>query len=205
MAKHPVVKFARENQDKFKNLSGDKLIYSLFDYSGNWSKPYIDIKDGLDVRLLEIPNRQVYGILSAPPCTHFAGSGARWWADKDSDGRTEEGLELIGATTRFILACNPHFWVLENPIGRLNRWLGKPTMYFQPYEYGDPVSKKTALWGKFNIGLQRNIVEPKMYTTSTGKRGSEYWMKLGGKSERTKELRSIAPMGFAKAFFEANR
>jgi hypothetical protein len=28
---------------------------------------------------------------------------------------------------------------------------------------------------------------------------------LGGKSERTKELRSITPMGFAKAFYEANK
>lgn len=26
-------------------------------------------------------------------------------------------------------------------------------------------------------------------------------MKLGGKSERTKELRSMTPLGFAKAFF----
>lgn len=30
-------------------------------------------------------------------------------------------------------------------------------------------------------------------------------MKLGGKSERTKELRSMTPLGFAKAFFEANQ
>lgn len=192
----------------------DKLIYSLFDYSGNWVKPYrdagyrvvqVDLKHGQDIRTLEIPNERVYGILSAPVCTHFAGSGARWWADKDADGRTEQGLELIGATTRFILACNPTFWVLENPVGRLNRWLGKPTMYFHLYEYGDPISKKTALWGKFNTNLVKNVVEPKMYTTSTGKRGSEYWMKLGGKSERTKELRSITPMGFANTFFEVNR
>jgi hypothetical protein len=192
----------------------DKLIYSLFDYSGNWVKPYrdagyrvvqVDIKHGQDIRTLEIPDEKVYGILSAPPCTHFAGSGARWWAEKDADGRTEQGLELIGATTRFILACDPVFWVLENPVGRLNRWLGKPTMYFQPYEYGDPISKKTALWGKFNTNLKKNPVEPKMYTTSTGKSGSWYWMKLGGASEKTKELRSMTPMGFAQAFYEVNR
>ena len=192
-----------------------KLIYSLFDHSGNWSKPYrdhkdyevvqVDLKHGHDVRWLEVPKEPVYGVLSAPVCTHFSVSGAQWWNGKDADGRTLEGLELIGATTRFILACNPHFWVLENPVGRLNRWLGKPKMYFQPYEYGDKYSKKTALWGNFNTDLEKNIVEPKMYTTSTGKRGSEYWMKLGGASDRTKELRSITPMGFANAFFNANR
>jgi hypothetical protein len=30
-------------------------------------------------------------------------------------------------------------------------------------------------------------------------------MKLGGKSEKTKELRSITPLGFAYAFYEANK
>jgi hypothetical protein len=30
-------------------------------------------------------------------------------------------------------------------------------------------------------------------------------MQLGGKSERTKKLRSVTPQGFAKAFFEANQ
>jgi hypothetical protein len=30
-------------------------------------------------------------------------------------------------------------------------------------------------------------------------------MKLGGKSERTKELRSETPVGFARAFFLANQ
>jgi hypothetical protein len=30
------------------------------------------------------------------------------------------------------------------------------------------------------------------------------WAKLGGNSEKTKELRSLTPAGFAQAFFEAN-
>jgi len=191
-----------------------KLIYSLFDHSGQWVKPYrdagykvvqVDIKHGDDVRMLEVPNEPVYGVLCAPPCTHFSVSGAQYWKAKDDDGRTLEALELIGAMSRFIIASAPVFWVCENPVGRLNRWLGKPKMYFQPYEYGDPYSKKTALWGNFNTELVKNVVEPEMYTTSTGKRGSKFWMKLGGASERTKELRSVTPMGFAQAFFEANR
>ena len=39
---------------------------------------------------------------------------------------------------------------------------------------------------------------------SAGKRGSWQWAKLGGKSERTKRLRSQTPRGFALAFAEAN-
>jgi hypothetical protein len=30
-------------------------------------------------------------------------------------------------------------------------------------------------------------------------------MRRGGKSERTKEIRSMTPKGFAKAFYEANK
>jgi len=30
------------------------------------------------------------------------------------------------------------------------------------------------------------------------------WKNLGGKSERTKELRSVTPLGFSYAFYEAN-
>jgi hypothetical protein len=89
------------------------------------------------------------------------------------------------------------FWVLENPVGRLQTLrpqLGKP-WYFQPHWYGDPWTKKTGLWGKFNKELPKNEVAPDP---------NSWIMKLGGKSERTKELRSMTPPGFAKAFFEAN-
>ena len=94
------------------------------------------------------------------------------------------------------LSYQPKFWAIENPVGTLHRWLGKPVMYFQPYEYGDPYTKKTCLWGNFKIP-KKNPVEPT--------EGSKMWKKYGGKSDRTKTLRSITPPGFAKAFFEANR
>jgi hypothetical protein len=85
---------------------------------------------------------------------------------------------------------------LENPIGRLNRWLGKPVMYFNPCDYGDTYTKRTALWGEFNSDLPFNKVFPS--------EGSKLHLKYGGKSERTKMLRSITPDGFATAFFLAN-
>jgi len=44
-----------------------------------------------------------------------------------------------------------------------------------------------------------NYVEP----VKVCEQGS--WLqKLGGKSEKTKTLRSATPMGFARAFYEAN-
>ena len=70
-------------------------------------------------------------------------------------------------------------------------------MTFNPCDYGDAYKKRTLLWGNFNTNLKKNPVEPVI--------PSPLHQKLGGKSAKTKELRSITPPGFARAFFEANR
>lgn len=181
-------------------------ILDLCGGTGAWSKPYKE--HGYDVivvnlpehdaRLFEKPKEKIRGILTAPPCDHFALSGAQYWKQKDKDGRTLQGLSVVDACIRIVHVCRPHFWALENPVGRLNKWLGKPRMYFNPCDFGDPYTKKTCLWGNFNIP-KKNAVEP----IKVCKQGS--WIqKLRGKSEKTKTLRSITPQGFAQAFFEAN-
>lgn len=195
-----------------------KVILSLFDYSGRWSRPYleagydvyqIDIKLGLDVLSLDLPFDAVHGVLAAPPCTDFACSGAQYWKIKDQDGRTEQSLRLIDKTLELIEYYKPVFWALENPVGRLpglRPELGRP-WYFHPYEFagwlGDDefaqrerYTKKTGLWGVFN--------KPKKIPLSVVS-GCNPIMSLGGKSERTKELRSMTPLGFAYAFFAANQ
>ena len=144
-----------------------------------------------------------WGVLAAPPCTHFSGAGARWWPEKDADGRTADAVEIAEACVRIGKRAQ-EWWCLENPVGRLNRWLGKPEMYFDPCDYGDPHSKKTALWGSFNTDLRTAPVDPTVYTTANGKRGSETWYRYGGKSERTKTMRSITPTGFARKFKQVN-
>jgi hypothetical protein len=187
-----------------------KTILSLFDYSGNWPSFYkeagydvyqIDVKHDLnilDITKDDLPDN-VYGILAAPPCTDFAGSGAQYWKAKDADGRTEASLALVDKTLEIISWYpNLKFWVLENPVGRLTTLrpkLGKP-WYFQPHWYGDAYTKKTGLWGNFNKDLPKNEVKPDP---------NSWIMKLGGKSEKTKELRSMTPLGFAKAFYLANQ
>ncbi len=182
------------------NKNYDKIILDLCGGTGAWSEPYkeagyetyiIDILE--DVRLLEKWKRPVYGILAAPPCTHFAGSGARWWSNKGDDALLE-GLSVVDACLRFAIVNKPVFWCLENPVGRLVRYLGKPVMYFQPYEYGDPYTKKTCLWGDFNAPT-KNPVEPT--------EGGKIWRMPP--SEDRSMLRSITPPGFAKAFYEANK
>lgn len=200
--------------------NSSKVILSLFDYSGRWCRPYleagynvyqVDIKLGLDILDLtpeHMPFDQVYGILAAPPCTDFSGSGAQYWKIKDEDGRTVHSLKLVDRVLEFVDFYDPKFWVLENPVGRLQSLrprLGKP-YYFNPNEFAgyladideadaECYTKRTGLWGNFN--------KPEKLALPVS--GTSWIMKLGGKSERTKELRSMTPLGFAYAFFEANK
>ena len=180
--------------------------------TGAWSEPYkqagydVRVISGPthDVRIWEPPDR-VWGVLAAPPCEHFSVSGAQYWPAKDADSRTLVALSIVDACIRIIHKTRPAWWALENPVGRLGRWLGPPVFSFQPCDYGDAYTKKTMLWGNFNHDLKQAPVEPVFIRDSVrGRKYSPVHWGTGGKSAKTKELRSITPPGFAKAFFEAN-
>ena len=76
--------------------------------------------------------------------------------------------------------------------------MAPPRLTFNPCDFGDAYTKRTLLWGEFTLP-QKTPVEP-VRVCSQG----SWIQKLGGKSARTKMLRSMTPAGFARAFFEAN-
>lgn len=178
----------------------DRLILDLCGGTGAWSKPYreagydvrVITKPDHDVRLYQPPDKPVHGILAAPPCTHLAGSGARWWEHKGEEALLE-ALSVVDACLRIVQACQPRWWCLENPVGRLSRYLGQPKETFDPCDYGDPWTKKTCLWGDF-ILPERSPVEPT--------EGSKMH-RIPPQDDRS-EIRSVTPPGFAGAFYEAN-
>ncbi len=191
-----------------------RTVLSLCDLTGVWSRPYreagytvtqVDLEQGQDVRLLEYPGR-VHGILAAPPCTVFAASGNRW-PRTDDDYR--QALAVVDACLRLVVVCRPAWWALENPRGKLRRWLGPPAMVFDPCHYGDPWTKKTLLWGNFTVPIPDSLfvsvqsVEPA--------EGSRVHLMAGVRprdsaevAKRKRSARSATPPGFARAFFEAN-
>lgn len=182
-----------------------RAILSLCDLTGNWSRPYeeagydvirIDLANGRDVRLLEHLGRPIHGILAAPPCDHFALSGARWW-DGKGESAVIEGLSIVDACLRAVAIYRPTWWALENPVGRLRRFLGEPAFRFDPCDFGDPYTKRTCLWGHFTppvplvSAAARNPVLPTL--------GSMMHTMV-----RDKRRRGETPPGFARSFFEAN-
>jgi len=193
--------------------SGDnanKTVISLFDASGEWSKPWADagfnvvtydLQTGQDIKdfdaaslLEEHGNDNVWAILAAPPCTDFASSGAQYWKSKDADGRTELSNELVRQVLRTVELLRPAVWAMENPVGRMAKLNELPPaqLTFQPNLYGNPYTKKTLLWGNFNNQLPQAPVEPTD--------GSKI-IKISGNN---KYERSLTPEGFAYSFFTAN-
>lgn len=189
-----------------------RLILSLCDHTGAWSDPYrlagyrlwrVDIKNGHDVRLIEHVGEPVHGILAAPPCTHFTKAGAWTWEEK-GDPAILDGLAVVDACLRAVAIYRPVWWALENPIGRLRRWLGPPAWKFQPCQFGDPWTKETCLWGHFTppaplfAAQARQAVRVELEGTP-GQRD-----RTSKVSSRWTAWRSATPRGFAQAFFEVN-
>lgn len=192
-----------------------KTLISLFDYTGNWSRPYkeagwnviqVDIQHGIDVMIFPYKDYGCDGLLISEPCTDYATSGAKHFKAKDSNGRTESSQSLVSRTKEIIDYYNPFFWSLENPrtrIHKLNPWIGqRPKFIFNPCDFAqfDPeysrYNKETRLFGKFN--------DPVICRMEPLQKNNPGWEKLGGNSLATKNARSITPMGFAKAFYNAN-
>jgi len=196
-----------------------KIILDLCGGTGSWSANYRE--SGYDVRLITLPefdvrtwtgylDLQVHGILAAPPCTVFAISGARW---KRTPEQMIEGLSVVDACLRIIQICKPEWWALENPVGKLPRWIGRYRYSFQPFEYGDPWTKRTCIWGEHNQPIKAPVLPVGQWTGRSDCKGivdhPEYlppdWVHKLPPSPNRAKLRSVTPPGFARAFFEANR
>jgi len=165
------------------------IVLDLCGGTGAWSRPYVDA--GYDVRLVTLPDadvrcyqppENVHGVLAAPPCTEFsiAKCGERDFAS---------ALEPVVACLRIIALCRPAWWAVENP-GRslIARWLGPARDSWEPFEFGDPWTKRTAIWGDFAIP----------------RRGPYVHATASAMDRSRPEQRAVTPPGFARAFFESN-
>lgn len=199
-----------------------KIILHLCADTGSDSKPYADngyhvIKIGRKIGVENFhPPENVHGIIANPVCTEF--SVIKGF---DKIGDYEKGLTLVRECQRIIQEANPKWWAIENPAtGRLKQFLGKPTMIYEPWEFGSPWTKKTALWGEFTIPQKiysRWEDVPKiegLYARPGREKPSLAYMHKNHARlieefkdfhpETDMEFRSLCSQKFAKAFFEAN-
>jgi hypothetical protein len=119
--------------------------------------------------------------------------------------------------------------VIENPAkGVLKEYLGEPRYSYEPWWYGSPWSKRTSLWGEFNIPPRKYMKWedvpkiPELYVRPNRPKPSLAFMhrsayKLipefyeedfygdGALPANDMEFRSLCSQKYAKAFFEVNK
>jgi site-specific DNA-cytosine methylase len=180
----------------------DRTILDLCSGTGAWSEPYaragyrvvrVDLPK-LDMRTWKPPKR-VWGVLAAPPCDQFslARNGS-----KAGPRRILDALAVVHACLAIVALTSPEWWALENPVGLLSTYLGTPKDVWHPHEFGDPWTKRTAIWGDYNVPERGPHVRPRA--------GGGPLCPCNGKRRVCWRAahRAVTPPGFARAFFEAN-
>lgn len=206
-----------------------KIILHLCADTGSDTWPY-QVNDDYEVILvgqeIGVENfhapKGTYGIIANPVCLEF--STAR------STGKArnpEAGMFLVRECQRIIEEAKAlgdlKFWVIENPArGVLKDFLGAPTYKYEPWWYGSPWTKQTALWGEFNIPPRvysnwENVPKiPELYTRpGRGKPSLAFMHKSAYKlipefhslpaPDSDMELRSLCSQKYAQAFFGVNQ
>jgi len=92
--------------------------------------------------VLKLVNQGWDLMISHPPCTYLAVSGARWWKDKLYEQALAEWLfmRLVESPISKI--------AIENPIGLMSTAYRKPDQIVQPWMFGEGETKATCLWLK---------------------------------------------------------
>jgi|TARA_R110002074_G_scaffold40260_2_gene107665 hypothetical protein len=198
---------------------------------GNIFKIHADLYN--ESVLMKIASRHMNDakFLSAfPPCTDLSSAGARWWKEKEKENPLFQMFARDNAVACQHLADTldcPYY--IENPVGALSTLWRKPNHSFNPCDYGgylpeddvhprypeyipprDAYRKKTCLWSgnrftmpEINPVQHETLVYKRKDPTKSGN-FSPVHGRTGGKSLKTKNIRSATPRGFAKAVFKAN-
>ena len=155
---------------------------------------------------------------SFTPCTDLAISGAKHFEKKATQDAYvwAKAMELVFIGRNIAELFNiPYF--IENPMSMISTLWRSPDYKFHPWMFGgylpeyhqhrlfpeiyparDAYNKQTWLW------VGNGFVMPKSLPVTPVENDYPGFSKLGGKSERTKEIRSVTPEGFSRALFQAN-
>ena len=152
----------------FRNLGHEAYSNDIMDCSGGHPEWH------LNMDAFEAVNHMEWDcMIGHPPCTYLTITGNKWFKPEFKDRFPERHQQREDAIKFFIDLYNVNipYVALENPVGVMSSRWRKPDQYVQPYEYGDPHSKKTGLWLK---GLPKlvptKMVEPQFHIYKDGRR-----------------------------------
>jgi len=199
--------FDTQNKNTVKHTDGGGIMF-FFDNDLN--------DDAVIQNIHEIVRPDI--IFGFPPCTDLAVSGAAHFENKRiKDVNFQINAVSLARQVEKLGNLTGKPWFAENPVSVLSTMWRKPDHMFHPYEYGgylpeddvhprwpdyiaprDKYRKKTCLWtgNGFIMPLKKSVGDP-------GADSAQH-SKLGGKSAKTKQIRSETPRGFAQAVMEVN-
>lgn len=211
-AGHPCYCFNYDDSDH-GDYEGVKVIHPNIHYVNC----FIDVDWMGTVCDLGIPSPDL--ILAYPPCTDMAVSGSRHFANKRAKDpffhvRAVRTAKIAAWLAEFVFDCP---YMIENPVSVLSGKWRKPSVYIDPWEYGgylpandvhpyfpqyikprDAYPKKTGLW------TGNGFIIPPKNPVAVLPGWSDQQNKLGGKSTKTKMIRSLTPRGLAQAIYQHN-
>jgi hypothetical protein len=203
------------------DIQHDGTKAETFDSGGFivYAKADLHDKDMLDHLLMVYRRKQVIFGMAFPVCTDLAVSGAAHFkrkAERDPEFQTKASDHAKWCADLFDALGCPYF--IENPVSVLATKWRKPDYSFHPYEYGNYIHDDEAEHPRWPEYIAAKDAYPKKTCLWTGNGFTMPWtdpvepenghsrqhLKLGGKSAKTKNIRSATPRGFARAVYEFN-
>lgn len=142
-------------------------------------------------------------IIAHPPCTYLTLAGNKWFKAEYKDrfpNRLKDREDAIAFFMQFANADCDRI-AIENPVCIMSSRWRKPDQYIEPYYFGDPEKKRTALWLKGLPPLKpTNIVEPVIIHCKSGANEPRWHMETMKlpKEERSRARSKTFP-GIARA------
>lgn len=180
---------------------------------------YHDKTDDHVREIMDLVGGNVHLVFGFPECTQLTNAGSRHWAKKRAANPNfqKEAMELCLLVEKLGNEYNRP-WAFENPVGVLSSMYRKPDYIFHPCELGgwlpvgdthpvypniypprDQYNKKTCLWfGNGFVAPEKKPLKP-LHKDNPG------WKLCGGKSLKTKNIRSCTPRSLAVSVYEANK
>ena len=207
------------------------IAISLFDYTGNMLKPWLDAgyechifdiqhpngccrrDDGMwthKVDLGSLPD-EIYGLAETgvsfmscfPVCTHLSVSGARWFKGKGLRALQESiGYFATCVEAAEMLGCP---YLIENPMSTISTYWREPDHKFHPCHYSGYVdggdNYTKETWLWTGGGF---VMPPKQMSGDLFDMPDTTYIHHQPPGEERANIRSATPMGFANAVYAYN-